>query len=101
MGNGSTKIYLLSGLCFDKRIFENLILESDQINYLNWIEPEKNETLSNYVRRISQQIVADKDEIILIGHSFGGIVVQEISKIITVQVLTRCICQFCQLAFVL
>ncbi len=85
MGNAKAKIYLLPGLCFDKRIFENLTLNSNQINFINWIEPDENETLTNYVRRISEQIPIDGSEIILIGHSFGGIVIQEISKIIQVK----------------
>lgn len=78
-------IYLLPGLCFDKRIFENLNLNSQKITYLNWIEPRIKESLSSYVERISQQISIDENKIILIGHSFGGIVVQEISKIINVE----------------
>jgi len=85
MGNVANRIYLLAGLCFDKRIFENLILNSDRIDYLHWIEPEKNETLNSYVKKISKQIEIDGNEIILIGHSFGGIVIQELSKIISVK----------------
>ena len=74
-------IYLLAGLGFDFRIFENLNLNSPNINHLTWLEPLSNESLSDYVKRMARQITI-KDNNILIGHSFGGIIVQEISKII-------------------
>jgi hypothetical protein len=79
------KIYLLAGLGFDYRIFENLVLENCEINYLHWPEPEINESLDNYVKRITKQIKISDEPIILIGHSFGGIIVQEISKVISSQ----------------
>lgn len=76
------EIYLLAGLGFDKRIFYNLALEHVTINYLNWLEPEYFESLDHYILRISNQIRTTDSPIILVGHSFGGIVVQKLSKII-------------------
>ena len=97
MRNVKTKIYFLAGLCFEKEIFENLTLNSSQINFLNWIEPQKKESLSSYTEKISKQIVIDENEIVLIGHSFGGIIMQEISKIIPVKkAMIRCISVFMQ-----
>ncbi|MBK8945701.1 MAG: alpha/beta hydrolase [Ignavibacteriae bacterium] len=78
-------IYLIPGMCFDQRLFENLKLNSDNIIYLNWLEPEKNESLKNYIIRFSKFINISDRKLILIGHSFGGIVVQEISKVINVE----------------
>ena len=75
-------LYFLAGLGFDYRIFGNLELNSPRINYLSWMEPDDEESLDNYVKRISEQIDKTKP-FILIGHSFGGIIVQEISKIIS------------------
>ncbi len=75
-------LYFLAGLGFDYRIFANLELHSGKINHLSWLEPEDKESLDNYVKRISKQIDNTKP-FILIGHSFGGIIVQEISNIIT------------------
>ncbi len=80
-----TQLYLLPGLGFDKRIFFNLELENKNINYLKWLEPNNNETLSDYVKRIAEQIDPSNKPLILVGHSFGGIIVQEISKIINVK----------------
>ena len=74
------QLYFLAGLGFDERIFSNLQLENCHINYINWLEPETNETLENYVIRMSQQIPQNDNPIILIGHSFGGIIIQQISK---------------------
>jgi len=79
------QIYMLPGLGFDERIFSNLTLNCNNINYLKWLEPNNNETLADYVKRISKQITIKEKDLILIGHSFGGIVVQEISKLLKVK----------------
>ena len=76
------EIYMLAGLGFDKRIFYNLSLKNVIVNYLDWLEPEKDEKLENYVKRISNQIKPTSSPLILVGHSFGGIIVQKISKLI-------------------
>lgn len=73
-------VYLIPGLGFDERVFSNLSLKNCSINYLNWLEPRQNESLANYVNRIKEKIDFTKKPIILIGHSFGGIVVQEIAN---------------------
>lgn len=78
-------IYFLAGLCFDERIFYNLELNDVQVNYLKWLEPEQNESLDEYVNRIAEQIEPSKFPPILIGHSFGGIIVQLLSKKITIE----------------
>jgi len=75
-------VYLLPGLGLSPRIFERLTINADEIHYLKWIEPQKKEALANYAARIAKNITPTEDNIILIGHSFGGITVQEISKII-------------------
>jgi len=81
------QLYFLPGLGFDERIFNNLELENKNINYLKWLEPNRNETLGDYVKRIAEQIIPSDKPLILIGHSFGGIIVQEISKFIDVKKL--------------
>lgn len=48
--------------------------------YLDWIPPEKNESLSNYARRFSSLIKND-DAFILIGLSFGGMLACEIARL--------------------
>lgn len=74
------QLYLLAGLGFDERIFYNLNIINTDVNYLKWLEPETDESFKNYVKRIASQIKKIDQPLILLGHSFGGIVVQEIAK---------------------
>lgn len=77
--------YLIPGLGFDHRIFEKLELPNYTLKYLNWIEPKPNETIQHYATRMAEKIDHDRGEIILIGHSLGGVVSQEIACIIDVK----------------
>jgi pimeloyl-ACP methyl ester carboxylesterase len=71
-------IYLMPGMGANPKIFEFLSLsENFNVNYLSWIPPEKNEPLSHYALRMTQRI-KDKNPI-LIGVSFGGVLVQEMA----------------------
>ena len=77
-------LYFISGLGADERVFQFLDLSKIDHQFIKWNEPQKNESISDYCQRLIKQI--DKtSEIILIGVSFGGIIAQEISKIITVK----------------
>lgn len=73
-------IYIFSGLGVDKRVFDGIDFGPLQPIFLDWIPPLKNESLTNYSKRISKKIKSKKP--ILIGLSFGGIVATEVSKII-------------------
>lgn len=48
--------------------------------YLDWITPQKNESLTDYARRFSYLIKND-DAFILIGLSFGGMLACEIARL--------------------
>ncbi len=63
-------------------IFENIKLPEYQfkIHLLEWIIPIENETLQDYAKRIATKI--EHQNPVLIGVSFGGILVQEMSKLI-------------------
>ena len=74
------KVYAISGLGADKRVFDYLNLNFDLI-HLDWIKNLPNESLENYALRISKSIDSSQD-FILIGLSFGGLVAVEISKIL-------------------
>ena len=74
-----TSIYLMPGMAASPKIFEFIKFPADyKIIYLKWIKPDVNETLKSYAKRMSVFINDDKP--VLIGVSFGGILVQEISK---------------------
>ncbi|WP_448137783.1 alpha/beta hydrolase [Sphingobacterium siyangense] len=79
----ATKIYVISGLGVDQRVFSKIDFGSLDITYLDWITPSSNEPLSIYAKRISTKITAKNP--VLIGLSFGGMLAMEIAKIITVQ----------------
>ena len=73
-------IYLFSGLGADHRMFQFLDFEGFNTVFINWIEPERNETIENYAQRLTVQIKTPKP--ILIGLSFGGMITVEVAKII-------------------
>jgi hypothetical protein len=79
-----THVYFMPGMCANPLIFERIKLSSNfKPHYLNWISPLKNESLQNYVTRLSKYI-KHKDSI-LVGVSFGGVIVQELSKILKIK----------------
>ena len=73
--------YLIPGLGFDERIFSNITLPDHTLHFLNWIDPLPNEGLKEYASRLAAGIDKKERGIYLIGHSFGGILCQEIAKI--------------------
>ncbi|WP_445747150.1 alpha/beta hydrolase [Polaribacter sp.] len=76
-----TPIYLMPGLAAGPEIFENLSLpqEKYEIHYLKWKKPlDLEETISNYAMRMCEDV--KKVNPVLVGVSFGGILVQEMSK---------------------
>ncbi len=79
-------VYFVPGLATGTRIFENIKLPENifEIHFLEWLIPESyNESLEHYAKRMSKNITHQNP--ILIGVSFGGILAQEISKIIPVK----------------
>ena len=73
------KIYLIPGLGYDERIFKNLDFQEFNVECINWTEPKQNETLHDFSIRIFENKQNGIENIILIGHSLGGIVSQEIA----------------------
>jgi esterase/lipase len=76
-------IYCISGLGADEKAFSKLNIEGFQLKVIDWIEPEKNESLASYAAKMLQYI--DEENPILMGLSFGGIMCIEIAKQIAVQ----------------
>lgn len=73
------KIYLLPGLGFDHRIFSKFKFQNFDVQYLNWIDPIQNESINCYAQRLAKDIIDNEEKIVLIGHSLGGIISQEIA----------------------
>jgi len=78
-------VYFMPGLAASSSIFERISLPSEifEMILLEWEIPIANESLKEYAKRISLKI--DKKNPVLIGVSFGGILVQEISEFIEVR----------------
>ena len=76
----------MPGMAASPKIFELIKFPLNyKIIHLTWIKPNLNETLKSYAKRMS--ILINDINPVLIGVSFGGILVQEISKHIKVKKL--------------
>ncbi|MCK0131085.1 alpha/beta hydrolase [Flavobacteriaceae bacterium F08102] len=76
-------IYFVPGLAASPKIFEFLDLSGSnaEITYLDWLIPtSKKESIQSYAKRMCDRIKHPNP--ILIGVSFGGVMVQEMSKLI-------------------
>ena len=74
------KIYGISGLGADERVFDFLDLPCEFI-YLPWLDPLEDESLAAYAKRLAEGI-DQESEFGLLGLSFGGLVAVEISKLV-------------------
>ena len=72
-------VYLMPGMGANPRIFEFISLPDHfNVNFLSWIPPQKKESLEHYAMRMCERVEHEKP--ILIGVSFGGVLVQEMAK---------------------
>ncbi|MEO1260878.1 MAG: alpha/beta hydrolase [Bacteroidota bacterium] len=78
-------IYTLPGLGFDERIFSRLNLSAFNVHHLNWIKPAPGEAIQHYAQRLADKMTPPPENCILIGHSFGGIMAQEIAALVPVK----------------
>ncbi|MCX2743332.1 alpha/beta hydrolase [Mangrovivirga sp. M17] len=72
------RLYAISGLGADKRVFQHLSLHCELIP-LDWIDPLPGESIEDYALRLSENIDT-KDQFGILGVSFGGLIAVEISK---------------------
>ena len=74
----------MPGMSANPLIFERIKFSEEKykIHFLKWIKPVLNESIEEYSERLLKFI--DHKNPILIGVSFGGLIVQEISKLIDV-----------------
>jgi len=76
------KIYCFSGLGADERVFDFLEIDSNyELVPVKWIDPLLNESIEDYSLRISKNIM-DENPFGILGVSFGGLVAQEVSKVL-------------------
>lgn len=72
----------MPGLAASSTIFENIQLPEDQFEmfFLEWFLPKEKEEIEQYALRMTQKIKHENP--VFIGVSFGGVLVQEMAKII-------------------
>ena len=78
-------VYFMPGLAASSLIFERIVLPEDtfEILLLEWEIPLENESLTDYAKRIALKIKQPNP--VLIGVSFGGILVQEMARFLKVK----------------
>lgn len=81
MEKQKTPIYFVPGLAASPEIFEFLQFSEEEfeLHFLEWILPlSEKETIEHYAKRMCDLVIEENP--VLIGVSFGGIMVQEMSK---------------------
>jgi esterase/lipase len=73
-------VYFMPGLAASSTIFEyiNLPPETFEVHLLEWVLPVGNESLKSYAKRMAEKV--NDDNAVLIGVSFGGVLVQEMKQ---------------------
>ena len=73
------KLFLLSGLGADSRVFNFLELPGIEMQPVEWLTPSPKEQMDDYVRRLSKAL-KPFEPVNLLGVSFGGIIAQEMCR---------------------
>lgn len=85
MSDTKIHVYFMPGMAANPSIFKNIVLPSDifETHLLEWFVPEKNMSLSEYAQKMNKQILQNNP--ILVGVSFGGMLVQQMASLKTVR----------------
>jgi len=77
-----THVYLMPGMAADPAIFENILLpgEEYEVHLLEWEMPDADESLESYAKRMLKYV--EHQNSVLIGVSFGGVIVQEMARFV-------------------
>ena len=78
LDDADTPLILLPGMGADARMFAPLRTALPQLVTPNWIEPERNEPLAAYARRLAQTVDPGRPCFVG-GASFGGVIALEMS----------------------
>ncbi len=84
MRESFTHVYFMPGMSANSSIFEYINLPSSKfkVHFLEWIIPIENESISSYAQRLSKNV--EYENVVLVGVSFGGILVQEMNRFLNV-----------------
>ncbi len=80
-------VYFVPGLAAGKEIFENIKLPEElfKVHFVEWKIPERKESIENYAQRMASEV--KEENAVLIGVSFGGVMVQEMSAFLNLRKL--------------
>ncbi len=80
-----THVYFMPGMAANPTIFEKIALPKDKFeqHLLEWFIPKQGMTLSEYAVEMNKNIVHENP--VLLGVSFGGMLVQEMAKYIPIK----------------
>ncbi|MFH4967362.1 alpha/beta hydrolase [Gaetbulibacter sp. M240] len=80
-------VYLMPGMAASPKIFQYIKLPENQfkIHLLEWVIPLENESLKAYAERMSDRV--KHQNIVLLGVSFGGVLVQEMLPFLSIRKL--------------
>jgi len=73
------KIYLISGLGADYRLFKHIELPGYELIHMHWIEPDHSDTLATYASKLIREYQVQPNAIV-IGDSLGGMLTIEVAK---------------------
>lgn len=78
-------VYCMPGLAANPSIFERIDLPNDkfEVHWMDWLLPKSKESIKEYAQRMCDRIPHKNP--VLIGVSFGGVIVQEMSQLMDVQ----------------
>lgn len=74
-----SKIFLIAGLGADTRLYNNIDLLDNEVVPVDWIEPNKHDTLNTYAQKLIHQYNITQNSVV-IGTSLGGMIAIEIAK---------------------
>jgi hypothetical protein len=77
---------MMPGMAANPTVFERIDLPDKEFKmvWLSWEIPKKEESLKAYAKRMVEPIEKDKP-VVLIGVSFGGVLVQEMSRFLMIK----------------
>lgn len=75
------KVYFISGLGADRRVFSDLKLPNIEVIHIDWVKPAAEDTMRTYAKKLLAQIDTSVPVTIL-GLSFGGMLAVELSHLI-------------------
>lgn len=85
MSNDTIHVYFMPGMAANATIFEHISLPKTifKMHLLNWFVPERDMSLESYALEMCKRVA--HNNVVLVGVSFGGIVVQEMAKFMQVR----------------